>query len=111
MLMSMQPTLIIASPSKVRTKQSGIGRPGLDCGVVPCGASRSGGADSVASILRRIGFRQRGGRQARMRATEIGCRRILTDIDDPFADCARAGEMREQRLAVALADRLGQHGN
>ncbi len=46
-----------------------------------------------------------------MRAAEIGRRRILADIDDALADGARAREMLVQRLAVALADRLGQQRN
>ena len=37
--------------------------------------------------------------------------RILADVDDPFADGAGADEMLEQRVAVALADRLGQCRN
>ena len=43
-----------------------------------------------------------------MRAAEIRRGRILADIDDAFADGAGAGELLEQRIAVALADRLGQ---
>ena len=47
-------------------------------------------------------------RQTGMRAAEIRRRRILADIDDALADGARARELLEQRLAVAVADRLGQ---
>jgi hypothetical protein len=47
-------------------------------------------------------------RQIRVRPAEIRRRRILADIDDPFADGAGPGEMLEQCIAVTLADRLGQ---
>ena len=43
-----------------------------------------------------------------MRPAEIRRRRILSDIDDAFADGARALEVLEQRIAVALADRFCQ---
>ena len=43
-----------------------------------------------------------------MRPAEIGRRRILADLHDAAADGAGAGEMREQRLAVAAADGAGE---
>ena len=58
--------------------------------------------------IRRIGPRQRLVRQLGMRPAEIRRRRILADLDDAAADGARAGEMLEQRLAVAAADRARQ---
>src|SRR5258708_20857454 len=45
-----------------------------------------------------------------MRTAEVGRRGILTDLDDATADRAGAGEMLEQRLAVAAADRARQLG-
>src|SRR5205814_6780258 len=38
--------------------------------------------------------------QLRVRTAEIGCRRILADLDDAAADGAGAAEMLEQCLAV-----------
>ena len=43
-----------------------------------------------------------------MRPAEVGRCRILADLDDAAADRAGAGEMLEQRLAVAAADRAGE---
>ena len=59
---------------------------------------------SVATAL----FSIRLLRQIRVRAAEVGGGGILADLDDAAADGAGAGEMLEQRFAVAAADRAGQ---
>ena len=46
----------------------------------------------------------------RVRPAEIGRRGILADLDDAAADRAGAGEVLEQRLAVAAADRARELG-
>src|SRR5262245_51310702 len=43
-----------------------------------------------------------------VRAAEIGGRRVLPSLDDAAAYGSGAGEMLEQRLAVAFPDRFGQ---
>src|SRR6266481_724687 len=48
--------------------------------------------------------------QLRVWAAEVGRCRILADLDNAAADRAGAGEMLEQRLAVAAADRARQLG-
>src|ERR1700722_19973618 len=48
--------------------------------------------------------------QLRVRPAEIGYGGILADLDDAASDRAGAGEMLEQRLAVAASDRAGQLG-
>src|SRR5262249_9309828 len=61
-------------------------------------------------ILRRIGPRQRCVGQCGMRTSEIGARRILTDLDDAAADRARAAELLEQGSPVPSLDRVRQLG-
>src|SRR4051794_9520276 len=61
-------------------------------------------------LAARIGPRHRRLRQRRVRPAEVGRRRVLADADDAAADRARAGEVVEQELAVAAADRAGELG-
>src|SRR5512146_3160793 len=56
---------------------------------------------SAASLIRFLP-------QLRVRAAEVGRGGILADLDDAAADGAGAGEMLEQRLAVAATDRARQ---
>src|ERR1700730_15341747 len=70
-------------------------------------AADRGRLGALSLLIRRIRPRRRLVRQARMGAAEIGCGRILADRHDALADGAGAGEMFEQRVAVAAPDGAG----
>ena len=98
---SLNSNLYAAEPAHVRGATSGI---------------------SADREVRRVGFRYGGHgasaplptllvrllRHRRMRPAEIGCGRILADLDDAAADGAGAGEVLEQRFAVVAADGAGE---
>ena len=71
------------------------------------GPSRWGGFSSGRDqlLLCRVRLRQRLVRQAGCGRPKSGAGEILADLDDAAADRARAREMLEQRVAVAVADR------
>ena len=62
----------------------------------------------ILILVRGIRLRQRLGRQARMRAAKIRGGRVLTDVDDAFADGAGTDKLLVERIGVAAPDRLGQ---